>query len=88
MRQVNTVCQSINQSINGKITHVGPHQKPDLSCMNWSHKFHYFRIMKKFIIAYVKSREKLLVFRDPVISSIHIRSDRQLILDPVAFYCN
>ena len=49
--------QCVNQSINGKITHVGPHQKPDLSCMNWSHKFHYFRIMKKFIIAYVKSRE-------------------------------
>ena len=36
----------------------------------------------------IKVQQKLLVFRDPVISSIHIRSDRQLILDPIAFYCN
>ena len=28
-----------------------------LSCINWSHKFYYFEIMKKFILAYVKSRE-------------------------------
>ena len=31
--------------------------KPNLSCMNWSDKFHYFGIMKKFILTYVKSRE-------------------------------
>ena len=32
------------------------------------------------------AQQKLLIFRDPAISSIHICSDRQLILDLVAFY--
>ena len=41
-----------------EISYVGPPQKPNLSCMNWSHKFHYFGIMKKnFILTYEKSKE-------------------------------
>ena len=40
------IIKSNNQSIHHKVTHVGPPPKPDWSCMNWSHKFHYFWIMK------------------------------------------
>ena len=41
-----------------EISYVGPPQKPNLSCMNWSHKFHYFGIMKKqFILTYEKLKE-------------------------------
>lgn len=38
----------------------------------------------------MRAQPKLLIFRDPAISSIHIRSDRQLILslDLIAFYWN
>ena len=37
--------QTNNQSIIRKSHMLGP-PKPDWSCMNWSHKFHYFGIMK------------------------------------------